>query len=66
VPHNSRQPIPLAADQLLASKRNRELLASYDQRAAGAVLYMQLVNPGVQVIAGPLTDPKVHIEARLS
>lgn len=51
-------PLP-AADQLLASKSNRGLLQSYEEREAAAVHYMRVVNPGATVVAGPLTDPKV-------
>lgn len=53
----------LAADQLLASKANRELLQSYEEREAAAVRYMRLVNPRASVVAGPLTDPKVRAKA---
>jgi hypothetical protein len=48
-----------AADALLVNKKNKELLAGYDERAAAAVGYMQMVNPSAVVVAGPLTDPKV-------
>jgi pantetheine-phosphate adenylyltransferase len=48
-----------AADLLLASKNHRELLQPYDQRRRAAVKYMQAVRPGLQVEAGPLSDPKV-------
>lgn len=47
-----------AADQLLASKRNKDLLEPYEEREAAAVGYMRMINPGATVVAGPLTDPK--------
>jgi hypothetical protein len=47
------------ADALLANKKNKELLAGYQERAAAAVGYLQMVNPAAVVVAGPLTDPKV-------
>ena len=49
----------LAADQLLAAKKQRALLESYQEREAAAVGYMQLINPAVAITPGPLTDPKV-------
>lgn len=52
-----------AADELLASKRNRDLLEPYDERLAAAVGYMQMVNPEVRISAGPLSDPKVRAGA---
>lgn len=52
------RPTP-AADALLASKKNRDLLEPYEERLAAAVGYMQLLNPGATVTAGPLSDPQV-------
>ncbi|KAI3437923.1 hypothetical protein D9Q98_000368 [Chlorella vulgaris] len=49
--------VGITADKLLASKKNRELLESYEERQAAAVAYMELVNPRASVMAGPLTDP---------
>ena len=57
--HNPLRLLPAAADQLLAKKRNADLLEPYAAREAAAVAYMQAVNPGVTVVAGPLSDPKV-------
>lgn len=56
----------LAADQLLANKRNRELLEPYEDREEAACGYMRMVNPGATVVAGPLTDPKVRQGSRRS
>jgi hypothetical protein len=65
IPLVSHHPPPpscnlLVADKLLASKKNRELLESYEERQAAAVAYMELVNPRASVMAGPLTDPSVR------
>jgi len=51
--------VGITADKLLANKKNKELLQSYEVRELCAVDYMKRVNPGVQVASGPLTDPKV-------
>lgn len=61
----SLRPLPAApaADELLASKRNRELLEPYEERLAAAVGYMQALNPGATVTAGPLSDPQVRVGA---
>lgn len=52
-------PVPAAAQKLLLNKKNKDLLEPYEARAAAAVNYMRAVNPGVNVIAGPLNDPNV-------
>lgn len=51
--------VGITADQLLASKLNRELLEPYAAREAAAVDYMRGINPRLRVVAGPLVDPKV-------
>ncbi|PSC70801.1 DNA topoisomerase I [Micractinium conductrix] len=50
--------VGITADALLASKKNRDLLEPYEERLAAAVGYMQLLNPGATVTAGPLSDPQ--------
>ncbi|PRW57160.1 phosphopantetheine adenylyltransferase-like isoform X1 [Chlorella sorokiniana] len=50
--------VGITADKLLASKKNRELLETYEEREAAAVGYMKMINPGATVVAGPLTDPQ--------
>lgn len=50
--------VGITADKLLASKKNRELLETYEEREEAAVGYMKMINPGVTVVAGPLTDPQ--------
>ncbi len=51
--------IGVTADALLASKKARELLQSYEQREAAAREYVAQVHPGLRVEAGPLRDPNV-------
>lgn len=51
--------IGVTADALLASKKARELLQSYEQREAAAREYVAQVHPGLQVETGPLRDPNV-------
>lgn len=51
----------VAADKLLLNKNHRELLQPYEQRRDTAVRFMQAVRPGLQVEAGPLTDPTVSL-----
>lgn len=48
-----------AADELLATKKNRALLEPYAEREAAACGYMRMVNPGITVVPGPLCDPQV-------
>ena len=50
--------VGITDDKLLWNKKNRDLLESYDVRARNATDYIQRVNPKVEVMAGPLTDPK--------
>ncbi len=54
---NHRATCSPAAEKLLQGKRHRELLEPYSLREEAAVSYMQAVNPGAEVVAGPLTDP---------
>lgn len=49
--------VGITADALLSSKKNQELLECYEEREAAAVGYMQMINPGAEVTAGPLSDP---------
>lgn len=51
--------VGVTSDKLLISKKNKELLESYDFREAAAVEYMRRVNPNVVVTSGPLIDPKI-------
>ena len=51
--------VGVTSDKLLANKKNKHLLETYDVREAAAVDYMRRVNPFVAVTAGPLTDPKI-------
>lgn len=48
-----------AADQLLASKKYKELLQSYTQRKGAAVDFMRAVHPSLLIESGALEDPKV-------
>ena len=48
-----------AGDRLLAKKSHRELLESYEDRAAAAEKYLKAVRPGLTVQTGALLDPKV-------
>ncbi len=50
----------VAADQLLVNKKYRELLQSYDVRCAAAVNFVESIRPGLEVVTGPLLDPKVQ------
>lgn len=51
--------IGITSDKLLANKRNKELLETYDKREAAAVAYMHRVHPRVAITSGPLIDPKI-------
>ncbi|GIL92559.1 hypothetical protein Vretimale_18970 [Volvox reticuliferus] len=57
--------VGVTADALLANKSHRDLLQPYETRVREAVSYMQAVRPGLQVEAGPLSDPKVPTLAEL-
>ncbi|KAG2443295.1 hypothetical protein HYH02_009365 [Chlamydomonas schloesseri] len=57
--------VGVTADALLANKSHRELLQTYDARAGAALSYLTSVRPGLQVEAGPLSDPKAPTLAEL-
>mmetsp|Transcript_4753 Transcript_4753/g.12385 ORF Transcript_4753/g.12385 Transcript_4753/m.12385 type:complete len:330 (+) Transcript_4753:26-1015(+) len=48
----------IATDELLANKTNGDLIARYDERVNDARSYLQSVNPKLEVVVGPLSDPK--------
>ena len=48
-----------AADQLLVNKKHKELLQSYEERSKAAANFVRSVRPGLEVVVGPLLDPKV-------
>ncbi|GAB4819462.1 hypothetical protein N2152v2_006508 [Parachlorella kessleri] len=49
--------VGVTAQKLLQNKKERELLESYESRAAAAVDYLKAVNPKLEVFSGPLNDP---------
>ncbi|KXZ47714.1 hypothetical protein GPECTOR_33g596 [Gonium pectorale] len=57
--------VGVTADALLANKSHKELLQPYDVRAHEALSYLRAVRPGLQVEAGPLSDPKAPTLAEL-
>ncbi|KAK9839424.1 hypothetical protein WJX81_001331 [Elliptochloris bilobata] len=50
--------IGVTGDQLLAKKRNAELLESYEARCEAAVRFVHAVRPGLAVKTGALLDPR--------
>ena len=48
-----------AGEQLLVNKQHKELLEGYQQRQDAAINFVLASRPGLQVLAGPLLDPKV-------